>query len=428
MKKAIFSIIAASMLLCATGCSEMDQYPHNGVPATNLNESDAELLLTGLYYIIQNKPTVNGYLTGDVIGGDLVRGGATGLTDPKILIADLITPEGGFVSGPWNGYMTALYQVNSLLVSLNKMAPSESVNRMLGTASFFRGLLYYNLVSRYGAVPVITVPTTADVSCATEEEGWEFVISNFQTAIDNCPTFTDKNLVSRQAAQAMMARTLLAVGRKAEAAAMAEKVIGSGFFSLAPFSDIFRGQANKEEIFTFANLMLESSVNLGAQFYTRSATNGGSYSYKPTDAVMNMFDPDDNRKEISVDTQGTNNVINKYSGGEANTDPLIITRLAEMYLISAEGQGVANGLSRLNQLRAFRGLDEVSPSTEEDFITAILDERHHEFLAEGFRWFDLVRTGRLESTLGIDHKYNRIPLPSRELTLNPNLTQNSFWK
>jgi len=117
----------------------MDQYPHNGVPATNLNESDAELLLTGLYYIIQNKPTVNGYLTGDVIGGDLVRGGATGLTDPKILIADLITPEGGFVSGPWNGYMTALYQVNSLLVSLNKMAPSESVNRMLGTASFFRG-------------------------------------------------------------------------------------------------------------------------------------------------------------------------------------------------------------------------------------------------------------------------------------------------
>jgi len=226
----------------------------------------------------------------------------------------------------------------------------------------------------------------------------------------------------------MMARTLLAVGRKAEAAAMAEKVIGSGFFSLAPFSDIFRGQANKEEIFTFANLMLESSVNLGAQFYTRSATNGGSYSYKPTDAVMNMFDPDDNRKEISVDTQGTNNVINKYSGGEANTDPLIITRLAEMYLISAEGQGVANGLTRLNQLRAFRGLDEVSPSTEEDFITAILDERHHEFLAEGFRWFDLVRTGRLESTLGIDHKYNRIPLPSRELTLNPNLTQNSFWK
>ncbi len=91
MKNFIISLLTV-LLVFATSCNEMDQYPHNAVSSDNLTEEDAQLLLTGLYFYIQNKPTVNGYLTQDIVGGDLVRGGATGLKDPVLLVKDLVTP------------------------------------------------------------------------------------------------------------------------------------------------------------------------------------------------------------------------------------------------------------------------------------------------------------------------------------------------
>ena len=208
---------------------------------------------------------------------------------------------------------------------------------------------------------------------------------NFQSAIDYAPAFTDKHYVSKQAAKALMARTKLARGKLTEAAKLAEEVINDVNFSLADFDQIFRGKANREEIFSFANLLKESSVNLGASLYSRASSNGGSYIYAPTVKVMNMFEPDDKRTSISINMQETNEVINKYSGGEVATDPIIITRVGEMYLISAEAQGLAKGLSRLNELRNFRGLPSIHPTSEKDFLDAILKERHTELLAEGFR-------------------------------------------
>lgn len=165
MKNFIISLTAL-LLVFATSCNEMDQYPHNAVSSDNLTEEDARLLLTGLYFYMQNKPTANGYLTQDVVGGELVRGGATGLKDPVLLVKDLVTPESGFVSGPWDGFYTALYQVNSLIVSLNKLPDTSSRNEILGVASFFRGLLYYNLVSRYGEVPILEAPVSGDIAAS----------------------------------------------------------------------------------------------------------------------------------------------------------------------------------------------------------------------------------------------------------------------
>lgn len=418
----------ALLALVTTSCNEMDQYPHSAVTPDNLTEEDASLLLNGLYRIVQNKPTADGYMTGDIIGGDIIRGGATGITDPRIMIRDLITPESGFVSGPWNGYYTGLHQVNTLLQSLDGMADSPSRNEMIGIASYFRALIYFNLVSRWAEVPILEVPTTHDVAASTEAEGWAFVEKNLETAIKYCPAFTNKNYVSKEAAMALMARTKLFMGKKAEAAALAEELIKNDKFQLSAFSDIFRGKANKEEIFTFINLMDEKGVNLGGKYYSRSAANGGSYTYAPTPAVMNMFDIDDNRRLISIDTQETNNVINKYSGGEAHTDPLIISRLGEIYLISAECLGISGGgLSRLNELRQARGIAPISVADDDALLNAVIDERRHELIGEGFRWFDLVRTGKFESTVGLDIKYGHLPIPSREMQLNQLLKQNSYW-
>ena len=217
------------------------------------------------------------------------------------------------------------------------------------------------------------------------------------------------------------------MGKKTEAADLAEELITCGRFSLADFSLIFRGKANKEEIFTFSNQMNEGSFNIGSYYYTKESEVGGSYTFCPTQEAMDMFVHYDKRTPYSVDIQGSNNVVNKYYQGDAGQDPIYITRLAEMYLISAEAKGLARGIDRLNDLRRFRGLQDVHPGNESAFLDAVLKERRLELFGEGFRWYDLVRTGKYEKTVGLEKKYTVLPIPSRELTLNKALHQHPLW-
>lgn len=174
----ISALLLGMTLVAAPACDGLlDQYPHNAVSSDNLTDADAKLLLTGLYYIVQNKPTANGYAAFDILGGDLIRGGASGNKIPYLLVQDLVTEAGGFISGQWNGYYTALYQVNNFIQSVEAMAQTTSTSEMLGTAHFFRGLLYYNIASRWGAAPLITRPESKDVGCSPEADVWEFTAS-----------------------------------------------------------------------------------------------------------------------------------------------------------------------------------------------------------------------------------------------------------
>ena len=76
------------------------------------------------------------------------------------------------------------------------------------------------------------------------------------------------------------------------------------------------------------------------------------------------------------------------------------------------------------ELRKERGLDPVSPKNEEEFLNCILDERRKEFLAEGYRYYDLVRTNKAQSVLNIKDYQTVLPIPGKELILNTNLEPN----
>ena len=179
-------------------------------------------------------------------------------------------------------------------------------------------------------------------------------------------------------------------------------------------------------IFAFSCLTEDgSSIKISNQFYSYNHPNKGSYNYRPAGDVMTTYADNDLRKEVSITTLDNLNFVNKYPSGQTGSDPVVISRLAEMYLISAEAQGLNGGLDRLNELREKRGLDRVSPGNEADFLDAVLQERRLEFLAEGFRWYDLVRTGKATQTLGTKDYQCLMPLPSRELLYNPNLKPNN---
>ncbi|TZF86290.1 RagB/SusD family nutrient uptake outer membrane protein (plasmid) [Pedobacter sp. BS3] len=421
MKIKILLLIAGFAAL--TSCQkQLDLYPHSAASSANLSAKDVELFLNGVYNKVQNAPGRESYIMFDLIGGNLITARGTG--GAIQLINSIMKPEQSMVSAAWNGYYGALYQVNVLLESAQSMEESARKNEVLGIVHFFRGYIYYNLITRWGGVPIIEKNTLDNLPRNSEAEVWAFIESELTQAINLAPAYNDYYYVSKQAAQALMARVKLAEGKKSEAATLAEGLINSGAFKLDSFEKIFRNQQNTEEIFAFKNLTAESSITISTLFYTYAHPVKGSYAYAPAADVMQLYEDGDKRKAMSIDIYGSDNVINKYPSGQSGTDPIIITRLAEMYLISAEAQGLSNGLSRLNELRSFRGLTPVSPANDADYINAVLLERRRELLAEGFRWYDLVRLQRAKQDLGISDAQLKMPLPEKELVLNTALEQN----
>ena len=209
------------------------------------------------------------------------------------------------------------------------------------------------------------------------------------------------------------------MGRKAEAAVIADELIALPRYELDSFEHIFRAASNKETIFAFKCATADGSdITLSNLFYSYNHPNKGTYSYMPAPDVMTLFEDGDNRKEITVTTLDGLNFINKYPSGQTGTDPFIVSRLAEMYLISAEAKGVSGGLGRLNELRGQRGLQPIYPMTERAFQDAVMLERRREFVAENLRFTDLVRTGRAVEELGIQEYQQLLPLPESELQNN----------
>ena len=273
MKKIIFTLIMSSAILFGgVSCNVLDQYPHNGVSRDNLSEDDLALLYTGLYCYSQYKPSFEGYFQNDMAGGDFTRGGGSSFATPELWIRDAILPTSGWSTVPWQGYYAWLYQVNEFITAAQPKDNDPDIREMLGGAYFFRGLIYYNLVSKYRNVQILRKATNEPIANSSEAEGWAFVEENLRMAIERCPNFTNKNYVSVQAAKALMARTYLAQGKHVEAAGLAVQLIEDPVFELADFDLIFRGQENKEEIFTFINDKEESGINFASQFYQPATT------------------------------------------------------------------------------------------------------------------------------------------------------------
>ena len=385
---------------------------------------DIEALRIGMYNKVQEGPTYYSYIAFDLFGGELM----TSTGRPIDLINSLSNALHTFVSSQWNGYYKALLQVNNVMSIAEGLADSPTRNRVLGECRYFRAYIYLCLVTRFGDVPVLRQNTQAKVSRDPASMAWELVEEDLDAASGflNGLSADSFYYVSPAAVTALKARVKLYLGKKGEAKELAESLIANPNYALDDFDKIFRSKANKEVIFAFSCLTEDgSSIKISNQFYSYNHPNKGSYNYRPAGDVMTMYADNDLRKEVSITTLDNLNFVNKYPSGQTGSDPVVISRLAEMYLISAEAQGLNGGLDRLNELREKRGLDRVSPGNEADFLDAVLQERRLEFLAEGFRWYDLVRTGKATQTLGTKDYQCLMPLPSRELLYNPNLKPNN---
>jgi hypothetical protein len=118
-------------------------------------------------------------------------------------------------------------------------------------------------------------------------------------------------------------------------------------------------------------------------------------------------------------------------------------RLAESYLIYAEavvrggsGGDMPTAIGYINLLRE-RGYGNTNGNLGSIALTDVLNERQRELYWEAFRRTDLIRfgyftsgtylwpwKGGVPSGTGVDVHFNIYPIPSTDLTVNPNLVQN----
>ncbi len=159
-----------------------------------------------------------------------------------------------------------------------------------------------------------------------------------------------------------------------------------------------------------------------------AAANGITYTpgYMNTGLFQGKYLPlVDNVKDAGWDADlNFNNNLRIYRYAET------LLNAAEL-LIRTNGDN-ATALHYVNLVRERAGIADLSSIS----IDAIINERHLEFLGEGKRYWDLVRSGKAATTLVPDAEGYRtaawteskkyLPIPQSELSADPNLQQNNY--
>lgn len=408
----IFHIITTVAIGLALSSCKLDYNPTDAIANSTLTEDDYQYLLVGVYDGAQQFSMGLQNVQDDVAADNLnSRSWCTDIDN------NTCTGTSYNINGWWNQLYYRIQLANNLINLIEAKASQTSEDKQIeAQARIIRAWLYQRVVTFWGDAPLVRNSEEAE-GCTRTPEGeiWKFIKEDLEYGVENAPTYSSQKYASSIAAKALLARILLigpsSVQDKARAYQLAEEMIADGKFTLADdYSDIFHKKTSNEIILAWEN---NSSDSGSPGWFLRSNlvndynnTNGagaagygdlGRYEFPVDLSLWNAFEEGDQRKAGSVRHLIYNGSetydVTKFPSYDAN-DPYPVVRIAEMYLVSAEAQGYPNGLTRLNELRNKRGLPSLTTSDVKDadeFEARIMQERRVEFVAEGFRWYDLRR-------------------------------------
>ena len=432
--------------LAGTSCDKiLDQQPQNSLDSAQVftDLAGANAALTGVY-------------------GGLTTSNYYGLRYPVFadLLADNLAHIGTFpsfaeiknrniqtnnveVTNMWAAIYTTINRANNVIEytpGIGSISDADK-KRLIAEAKFLRALSYFDLVRYWGDVPLVLVATKkADASLNVARTPANAVYDQVKKDFDDAEADLPEGTASRankSAARALKARLALYRGQYTEAAALADQVIANTKFTLLPvYRDNFDVKNSTEAIF---EINFDNITSSQFAFFNFPGSRGGRNEVSPTGTTLPAaYETGDRRKAASI-SDGTFTVNNqtipanvgvKYTKAGTGEDNFRVIRLAEVILISAEakariGTDLPGALVLVNRIRTRAGLTPSTALTQAALLTAIEQERRVELAFEGHRWFDLVRTGRAQTALGItDPRKLLLPIPFREITNNPNLTQN----
>lgn len=370
----------------------------------------------------------------------------------------------------WAATYSNIYWANTMLEGIpGSTAPgftNDKKKAYMAAAKTIRAYCYFQLVRLYGDVPLITtgdVPANAVKPRAAAATIYAAIEKDLQEAIADLPaTLGAKYFINNKyIPQAVLAEVYLTQGKWAQAEAAATDIINSNKYQLMGINDVFL-QSSTEGILVLApvystNAAISfkvSSIPFAILFPDGAAASiyeGLAFALSPS--LLNSFETGDLRKTNWIVLKNAGNYSNpnnrmfaykyKYSSnfytgtipaGKEEDNKII--RLAEIYLLRAEakaqqGTDLTGAAADLNKVRIRAGLGNTVAATKAALVDAVLEERRHELFFEcGYRWFDLVRTGKANTVLSaLSYKINwkpymtLFPLTPALLSTNPALTQ-----
>ncbi len=387
----------------------------------------------------------------------------------------------------WQHHYQAIFRANQVIARVPGIAMGATLrDRIVGEAKFIRALLYFNLVTLYGNVPLITKPPELTDRPATvgPPELWAQIeqdLTEARAVLPQSYTGADVGRATWGAATALLGKAHLQQREWGDAQAALGEVIGSGLYDLMPnYGDNFtdRFENNQESVFEvqFGDRSFLSAGTRGLNISRMVGPCGPSYcDGRPTRWYVEQFLKDstvggqaDPRLDLTIyynkpggmDVYGTP-FADRYSAdttvlffkkyGEyylglpgQDWDAAInfrVIRYADVLLMQAEA---LNELGRtpeayplVDRIRARVNLPPLPAGLSQDSVRErILRERMFELGLEGQRWADLQRHGRITSALQADDaefqffvagKSELLPIPQSEIDLNPNARQNPGW-
>lgn len=449
MKKNSHYILAAFLVVTAAACSKnLDINPTASIDEQNAlsTASGVQTALNGAYANLGGGTVFGGeiFVMSDLLGdaGELGwKGTFAGLT--QIFNKD-IPKNNGFITDTWLNSYRVINDVNNVLSALSVVDAAQK-DRVEGEAKFIRGTLYFHLVRLYAkawndgnpstnlGVPLVLTPTRAiteadKVPRSKVAEVYAQVIKDLTEAEAKLPV-TNGFYATKYSAAGMLARVYLQKADYTAAADAANRVIGSGKYSLATtFAGAFPASASaqvpntSEDVFAMQVTTTQGTNSL----YTYYSPNSRS-DIPVTAAHLALYEAADQRKAFFVTSSGFTFTL-KHNSRYANVRVL---RLAEMYLIRAEAnfrQGTSVGdtpLNDVNKIRNRSGL--VSLTTAQLDLPAIIKERKLELAFEGHTIHDVKRLQIPVGPLAWNSPKLVLPIPERETIVNSNLVQNEGY-
>jgi hypothetical protein len=426
----IFIIVLFSFFLCA--CEKvLDVQPTQSLSTEEAiqNKNDVMRALTGCYDALQQTGLyrLDMIVLPDLASDNLDHTGTRqeyGQIDNNSILA-----ENFIIEGVWNDSYGALNRVNSLLDKLPEITDFTDDERanVIGQLYFIRALIHFNLVNCFGAVPIKTSPTygvdeSLDVGRDDIADVYQQIIIDLENAAGKIGP--QENIFATDGAvKALLARVYLYTGQWELAKSFASSVINNSMYQLDPdYHNLFSGASSDEIIFQI-DFNTQDQNTLAYYFFPTSEE--GRNEFTPSESMEDAYEPGDTaRKNASLADLG---YAYKYRDITTGTDKVKVLRLAEMYLIRAEAEAKLNGdlemiKNDINAIRNRAGLENTTATSYGDLMLAIEQERRVEFAFEGYRWLDLIRTGRAMEVLDNITSPNQLllPIPLSEITANTN--------
>jgi len=471
MKKIV--LLLGTLALGLGSCqSFLDEKPYDFLTPANFyqNEADAVAALNGVFSALQPQAYYGRttWLISELPGDGMTTVATSG--ERFELFNNSFTTTNSEISNWWVNTYRMINRANDVIGKVPAVSMDATrKNAILGNARFLRAMGYFDLVRCFGDVPLPLTATSGpadDVRPARAPlaQVYTQIIEDLKFAEANCLpenriTAGEKGRASSGAAAALLGKVYLTRASTSAAAATdnqdalsaLNRVISSNLYSLLPvYSDVFSPDKENgpEHLFSIQFDLPPNVGNITPRMHIPTSLAGFGAFNVPT-WLVNAYTAPDVRKawNLSNATNASGTTTQTLYWFNKFRDPLrvlndsrcnwVVSRYADVLLMQSEALNNLNAADAtkyqgLNAVRVRAGLAALptTATTKDAFVDILLQERALELCAEGYRWYDLTRLGRLKQrqlavyNRTVSDQFLLFPIPQSEILLNPNLKQN----